>query len=114
MTKSTWTPRVKLWFELEGRYTFGYGIAHILELVDEHGSIRAAADALGKSYRYVWGRIKELEKRLGKSLVESTLGGAGPRRSRLTPAGRRFTKAFLELRSELQETARKRCRSFPR
>jgi molybdate transport system regulatory protein len=105
---------VKLWFESEGEYVFGYGIALILEAIERLGSIRAATDELGQSYRYIWGRIKTCEKRLGRPLVESTVGGADRHRSRLTPLGRQLTTSFLALRTELLDIADKRFRHFPR
>ena len=106
-------PRVKLWFESNGQYAFGYGIARILELVDHHGSIRAAAEDVGHSYRYVWGRVKQQEKRLGYKLVESRVGGRGTRRSRLTPRAQRLTERFLALREQLTDLAAKQFESFP-
>ena len=106
-------PRVKLWFESNGKYAFGYGIARILDLVEQHGSIRAAADHLGHSYRYVWGRIKQQEKRLGYKLVDSRIGGRGSRRSQLTPRARRLVTRFLKLREQLTDTVRKTVDAFP-
>ena len=64
-------PRVKVWLERDGRYAFGFGIAEILQAVDQAGSIKQAAGDLGKSYRYVWGRIKDAERVLGRQLVTS-------------------------------------------
>lgn len=106
-------PRVKLWFEWNGTYAFGYGIARILDLVEQHGSIRAAADHLGHSYRYVWGRIRKQETRLGYRLVESKIGGQGSRRSHLTPRARRLVTRFLKLRQQLADTVRKTVDAFP-
>lgn len=113
MATSRLVPRVKLWFEAKGEYAFGYGIARILELVDRHGSIRAAADHLGNSYRYIWGRVKQQERRLGYRLVQTQVGGRGTRRSRLTPRAQRLTKQFLALREQLTDLAVKRFESFP-
>src|SRR5437016_14338710 len=73
-------PRVKVWIELGGRYAFGLGISDILQAVGRAGSIKQAAADLGKSYRHVWGRIKEAEECLGRPLVEARVGGRGARR----------------------------------
>src|SRR5260370_49291 len=81
-------PRVKVWLETDGRYAFGFGLAEMLQAVDRAGSIKQAAIHLGKSYRYVWGRIKEAEKVLGQQLVETQVGGQGVQRSSLTPMAR--------------------------
>ena len=41
----------------------------LLHAVREHGSISAAARALGLSYRHVWGELKRWETELGHPLV---------------------------------------------
>lgn len=94
-------PKVKVWLEHGGDYVFGLGIAQILQAVDRTGSIKQAAADLGKSYRHVWGRIKEAEAAFGRSLVESHVGGRGTHRTTLTPQARQMTARFLELRSRM-------------
>lgn len=83
-------PRVKVWLESQGNYAFGFGIAEILQAVDRARSIKQAAGDLGKSYRYVWGRIKKAEKTLGQQLVETQIGGKDAQRSTLTPAAQHW------------------------
>jgi molybdenum-dependent DNA-binding transcriptional regulator ModE len=58
-------PRVKVWLEVGGCYAFGLGISEILQAVERTGSIKHAAAHLGKSYCYVWGRIKKAEQAQG-------------------------------------------------
>jgi molybdate transport system regulatory protein len=99
-------PRVKVWLEIEGRYVFGFGICEILQAVDRAGSIKQAAADLGKSYRYVWGRVKKVEHSLGRRLVETQVGGQGAQRSALTPEARELTAAFLALRNRMAELGR--------
>ena len=41
----------------------------LLQAVDAHGSISAAARALGLSYRHVWGELKRWEDELGSELI---------------------------------------------
>lgn len=96
-------PRVKIWLETAGRYAFGFGICQILQAVDRAGSIKQAAGDLGKSYRYVWGRIKEAERALGQRLVHTHVGGKGVQRSSLTPLARRLIDDFLALRRRMIE-----------
>jgi molybdate transport system regulatory protein len=83
------------------RYAFGLGLAAILQAVERTGSIKQSAADLGKSYRHVWGRIKEAEGALGRPLVEARVGGQGSRRSFLTAEARRLVAAFLTLRSRV-------------
>ncbi len=94
-------PRVKVWVECRGRYAFGFGLAEILQAVERGGSFKQAASDLGKSYRYIWGRIKKAEKVLGQRLVETQVGGKGQRRSFLTLAARQLVADFLALRGRL-------------
>ena len=44
-------------------------LIELLQAVREHGSISAAAKALGLSYRHVWGELKRWEAQLGQGLV---------------------------------------------
>ena len=100
-TRALLTPRVKVWLEIDGRYAFGLGIGEILRAVDRAGSIKQAARDLGKSYRHVWGRVKDTEQALGRPLVEAQVGGKGSQRSALTPEGRRLVAAFRAFRDRM-------------
>jgi len=94
-------PRIKVWMELSGSYVFGRGISDILKAVDDAGSIKQAAHSLGKSYRYVWKRIKDAETALGAALVETQVGGKDAHRSDLTDFGRTLVDEFDRLRSRM-------------
>jgi len=94
-------PRVKVWLEAGGRYAFGFGVCEMLQAVDRQGSMKRAAAELGKSYRYVWGRIKEAEASLGRQLVETHVGGKDVQRSLLTPEAKHLVAHFLALREEM-------------
>jgi molybdate transport system regulatory protein len=95
------TPRVKVWLELQGEYVFGFGISQILKSVEATGSIKAAAEQLGKSYRHIWGRIKQAEGSLGNPLVETRVGGAVAGRSSLTELGTRLVADYDALRARM-------------
>ena len=98
-------PRIKVWLETDGRYAFGFGLSEILRAVGQHGSIKQAAASLGKSYRYIWGRLKEAERALGQKLVETHVGGTGLQRSFLTPTARKLVKDFLGVRQRIMKVA---------
>jgi molybdate transport system regulatory protein len=100
-------PRIKVWLEANGKYAFGLGITEILQAVDRAGSIKRAAAVLGKSYRHIWSRIKEAEQALGRSLVETHVGGKGDRRSFLTGEARRLVAGFTALRDRMAELLRR-------
>lgn len=93
------TPRVKLWLEAQGESVFCRGLADMLNAVDRTQSIKAAATDVGRSYRFVWARIKEAEQALGAKLVEAHIGGSGTRRSALTPLAKDLLQEFEQLRA---------------
>lgn len=97
--------RIKVWLEADGRYVFGFGLSEILKAVDATGSIKEAAQRIGKSYRYVWGRVKKAESVLGCSLVDAHVGGAGSRRSGLTELARKLVADYDALRQRMFEVA---------
>jgi molybdate transport system regulatory protein len=99
----TLKPRVKVWFEAPGGYSFGYGLIAILQAVAQAGSIKQAARDLGQSYRHVWGRIKEAEQAIATPLVVSQVGGQGPQRTELTDTAHRLIADFLALRGRMVE-----------
>jgi molybdate transport system regulatory protein len=105
--RATLQPRVKIWLESEGRYAFGFGVCEMLQAIGRCGAIKQAAGELGKSYRYVWGRIKEAEATLGQQLVETQVGGKGAQRSQLTPSAQRLVAAFLALRDAMKDSLRR-------
>ena len=92
------TPKSKVWLEAAGKPVFGDGKAHLLEQIEQAGSLTAAAEAMGMSYRGLWGRLREMERRLGVGLVQRTAGGAGGGGSRLTPQGRRLLQRYRRFR----------------
>ncbi len=65
--------KVELSYSLAGRRGSGGSIRNalmdLLHAVREHGSISAAAKALGLSYRHVWGELKRWETELGHALI---------------------------------------------
>ena len=97
----TITPRAKVWLEIEGDYVFGLGICRILDAVEETGSIKGAAAAVGKSYRHVWSRIKEVEQKLGIPLVATQVGGGDTRRSALTEPARQLASSYRQMRQQV-------------
>jgi molybdate transport repressor ModE-like protein len=97
------TPRVKVWLEIDDKYVFGHGLSEILKAVAATGSIKASADRLGKSYRYVWGRIKKAERALGRPLVEARVGGKGTSRSSLTKLAQCLVQDYDALRKRMHD-----------
>ena len=99
-TRPVVSPRAKIWLEVDGQYVFGSGISRILHAVAETGSIKHAAEQVGRSYRFIWSKIKAAEESFGAKLVESQVGGQGTKRSSLTPLANDLLADFEQLRSE--------------
>jgi len=91
-------PKSKVWLEVGGLPVFGDGKARLLEQIDRAGSLKAAARALGMSYRGLWGRVGEMERRLGVKLLARTAGGAGGGGSELTGAARQLLGRYRRFR----------------
>ena len=98
-------PRVRVWLEADGQHVFCARMCRILEAVHETGSIKEAAATVGLSYRYVWARIKESEAALGRTLVETHVGGRDSRRSGLTELGNRLVVQYADVRQKLQDAS---------
>jgi molybdate transport system regulatory protein len=95
-------PRLKIWFESHGEYAFGFGLCEMLQAVQDKGSIKEAAESIGKSYRHVWGRIKAAEAILERPLVQTRVGGKSDHRSELTEEAARMVEGFLSLRQAMK------------
>ena len=99
--------RARVWLEHNGRPVFGDGRARLLEAVQEAGSIKGGAEALGMSYRHAWGHIAHIEKRLGVKVVQRRTGGPRGGGTRLTEAGERLLKTYNAFRKTLDKDMQK-------
>jgi molybdate transport repressor ModE-like protein len=70
----------------------------LLEAVQTSGSLAKAAQALGFSYRHIWGSLGKWEKAVGRPLVRLERG----RGARLTDFGEKLIKAEQTARSRLE------------
>ena len=84
---------------------FGPGVSQLLKRVDELHSLRAAAMSLSMAYSKAWTIIKNSEKALGFSLLDSTTGGKGGGGAALTPEGARLLRAYDTFCSRLHDAA---------
>ena len=101
--------RTKIWIaDQSDNVLFGMGRVKILEAIEQHGSINAAAKALRMSYRAVWGRIKATEERLGKELIVRTTGGVSGGGSALTPYAKELITEFKAFRRQVLDEADER------
>jgi molybdate transport system regulatory protein len=87
-----------------GDVTFGAADAELLRSIGAHGSVRGAAEALGRSRARALNRVAALEEGFGP-LVERKRGGADGGGSRLTADAETLLARFDRLRATLSETA---------
>ena len=87
-------PRGKFWLEHDERLAMSDYRLRLLTAIAETGSLSAAAQRMGLSYRRAWGKVRELERNLGFPLVESVAGGPGGGGSRLTPEGAELVRRY--------------------
>jgi len=99
--------RLHAWLEnAEGLVLFGAGRLQILEAIGREGSLAAAAEALGMSYRGLWAKIRFSERRLGFALIETHAGRGPDSGTVLTPAARRLMARFARLQEQVQAAGR--------
>lgn len=106
------TIRINLWLETGEGLFFGLGRALLLAKIEEHGSLRKAAEELGMSYRAAWGKIRKTEKVLGVSLIAQN--GCKRDGHRLTEYGLLLTEKYFQWLREVEASALKRAEEiFP-
>ena len=84
---------------------FGPGVAQLLHAVQQLHSLRAAALSMDMAYSKAWTIIKNSERALGFSLLDSTTGGKGGGGAALTPEGARLLRAYDTFCSRLHDAA---------
>jgi molybdate transport system regulatory protein len=87
-------PRSKFWIEKEGQLVFSDWRIDLLEAIEETGSLAAAAERLGVHYRRAWGKVKEMEERLGVPLIVTQSGGVGGGGAYLTPQAKEYIRKY--------------------
>ena len=85
----------KIWLsDPQGKGILGDGKWRILKLIEEKGSLKAACEELGYTYRRTWGNLQKIEQMLGFPLLEKHRGGSEKGSTRLTPQGKKLVEAF--------------------
>ena len=103
----------KIWLaDINGNGILGDGKWRMLKLIAEKGSLKAACDELGYTYRRTWGNIKKIENFFGFPLLEKHRGGAEGGSMILTEEGRLLVKAFNKFHSNADAMIQKGFRDF--
>ena len=102
------TIRSKFWIEDEGELVFSDWRAELLEAIQTTGSLAAAAAQLNVPYRVAWGKLKQIEDRLGFPLLQSQSGGASGGSTQLTERGRALVSRYRRFQAGLPELIQRR------
>jgi molybdate transport system regulatory protein len=100
-----WALSLRVWAERRGESVLGPGRLELLEHVDRHQSISAAARQMRMSYRRAWELVQAINSAAGRPLVTAQTGGHGGGGAALTPFGRQAVKLFRSLTERLTRTA---------
>lgn len=85
---------------------FGPGVAMIMKLVNETGTLSEAYKIMGISSSKAWKIIKKAENDLGLKLIVTVTGGTGGGKSELTEEGEDFLNRYQAFTKELDEIAK--------
>lgn len=104
--------RLHLWLEGPEGTLFGMGRLQLLDRIELCGSIKAAAEELGMSYRAAWGKLKASEEALGCPLIEKI--GGNKSGCRLTEEGRTLAESYRAWFADVERHAVSRAKAlFP-
>ncbi len=75
----------------------------LLIAIQKHGSLMAASEVMGISYRKVWGDLKNIEEILGFAVVDKHRGGKDGGVTYITEEGEKLIQNYIEFRAEFQD-----------
>lgn len=102
---SGWGIGLRVWVERAGQAILGPGRLELLEGIDRHHSISAAARQMGMSYRRAWELVQSINESAGEPLVLAVTGGAHGGGAELTPVGHWAIHVFREVQAGLRQAA---------
>jgi molybdate transport system regulatory protein len=92
--------RFRLRISVGDLIAFGPGKIALLEAIRDQGSLTAAAQALGISYRRAWTMLDETQRALRYPAVASASGGLQGGGSVLTPVGEEIVGRYRRIEQE--------------
>lgn len=103
----------KLWLtDPRNRVVIGEGRAQLLKSISERGSIAAAARSIHMSYRTAWHLVDSMNSAFSRPLVETSTGGRGGGKARLTPLGELVLQQFFRLQKDVESYLSTKAREF--
>ena len=77
---------------------------NLLLKIKETGSLKAASEIVGVSYRKAWGDLKEAEESLGYQIIEKQRGGKDGGKTVLTEKGIKLIEAYEVLNQKFDDS----------
>lgn len=92
--------KIKLQIFCGDEIAMGPGKAQLLQAIDAHGSISAAARKISMSYRRAWMLVDTMNRCWQEPLVETAPGGRARAGALVTPFGRQVLEHYLALQTK--------------
>lgn len=93
----------KFWIETQsGISILGEGKWMLLKSIRDTGSLKAAVEEMGYTYRQTWENLKIIEEKLGFKLIEKSRGGEKGGQTVLTAKGEKIVAFFDHLYAEVE------------
>ena len=100
--------KFKLWLNTkDAQGAFGDGKWRLLKAIETEGSLKAASELLGISYRKAWGDLRKAEECLDTALLERQRGGDMGGRTTLTEHGKKWVEAYTGFRRDIAKAVEK-------
>jgi len=93
----------KVWLEDEMGKVLGPGRIELLELVQQHGSLRQAALQMKMSYKQAWDLIRQMNDRLGAPVIVTSRGGKGGGSATVTEMGLKSIENYKIFQQNFRE-----------
>lgn len=97
---------------LGGASSLGPGKAALLEEIERHGSISAAARAMGMSYRRAWLLVESMNSAFREPLVLTATGGAGGGGAELSDFGREVLRRYRAMEAKARRAIARDLENF--
>src|SRR5262247_3808145 len=97
--------RLTIRIDFEDAKGFGPGKARLLELIEEHGSIRSAAAAMNMSYRHAWLLLQDVENTFGAPVMTTATGGAKGGGAKLNDLGKSIIARYRAIENQASKAA---------
>lgn len=91
---------------------FGPGIYQLLSLVEQTGSLRAAAMKMEMSYNKAWGIVSMVEKNSGITMLQKQSGGVHGGGAVLTPQAKQLISDYRKYIEEVNAFAKERFDAY--